>query len=289
MNLPTREGFLEFRARIGTLLGSKEGTEARRRAVDFLESVARSEKPDPRDSDTFYLSLWILRAIDEQGFTTRALNTARDHVESAVKQSDPEDAVSYASSMGMRASFDYRSHRFLVPVFDFVATVKRVSGPTYRLVYQDVDSGTVRVSEDVFATLVRERFVALFLDLYNSIEVSEAREALSGYADMVESLGNLFRDLSRKWADVPGGLDFNSFPPCISTYLNQMRDGVNLPHMARFTLVSFLFNVGMDREDIMSLFRTAPDYNERMTRYQVLHVTGGRYQAKSIHHQSALS
>lgn len=71
MNLPTREGFLEFRARIGTLLGSKEGTEARRRAVDFLESVARSEKPDPRDSDTFYLSLWILRAIDEQGFTTR--------------------------------------------------------------------------------------------------------------------------------------------------------------------------------------------------------------------------
>jgi hypothetical protein len=43
----------------------------------------------------------------------------------------------------------------------------------------------------------------------------------------------------------------------------------------RFALTSFLANIGLDKEQIMDLYRMAPDFREDLTRYQVEHITGG--------------
>jgi Ca2+-binding RTX toxin-like protein len=57
--------------------------------------------------------------------------------------------------------------------------------------------------------------------------------------------------------------------------LSDLQKGVNLPHTARFALTSFLANIGLDKEQIMELYRMAPDFREDLTRYQVEHITGG--------------
>jgi DNA primase large subunit len=67
-----------------------------------------------------------------------------------------------------------------------------------------------------------------------------------------------------------------AFPPCINALYQAISTGRHLSHVGRFTLTSFLVNVGMPPEKVSELFRNFSDYNERMTRYQVEHIAGER-------------
>jgi len=64
------------------------------------------------------------------------------------------------------------------------------------------------------------------------------------------------------------------YPPCINIALKRLKEGENLPHSARFMLAAYLLKVGLGEDDVVSLFVTAPDFNERVTRYQVQQISG---------------
>jgi len=63
-------------------------------------------------------------------------------------------------------------------------------------------------------------------------------------------------------------------PPCMAAILDALRRGENLPHTARFAITTYLLKKGWDIEQIVDLFRNAPDFNEKITRYQVQHIAG---------------
>jgi len=67
-----------------------------------------------------------------------------------------------------------------------------------------------------------------------------------------------------------------AFPPCIRTLYQAFSSGRHLSHIGRFTLTSFLINIGMPSEKVIELFKNISDFNERMTRYQVEHIAGER-------------
>jgi len=58
-------------------------------------------------------------------------------------------------------------------------------------------------------------------------------------------------------------------PPCILKILHDLKEGINIKHTARFALATYMLNIGMDEEEVVSLFRTTPDFNEDYTKYQV--------------------
>jgi DNA primase large subunit len=64
-------------------------------------------------------------------------------------------------------------------------------------------------------------------------------------------------------------LDSSNYPPCIQNMLVRLRMSENLPHTARWTLAVYLLRSGMKPEEIIGLFKNAPDYSEGTTRYQV--------------------
>jgi len=63
-------------------------------------------------------------------------------------------------------------------------------------------------------------------------------------------------------------------PPCMRAILDALKRGENLPHTARFAITTYLLKRGWDVEQIVDLFRNAPDFNEKITRYQVQHIAG---------------
>jgi len=65
-------------------------------------------------------------------------------------------------------------------------------------------------------------------------------------------------------------------PPCIERLIEDLQRGENLPHFARFALATFLTHAGWSVDQIVDLFRNAPDFDEKVTRYQVEHVAGKR-------------
>jgi DNA primase large subunit len=67
-----------------------------------------------------------------------------------------------------------------------------------------------------------------------------------------------------------------AFPPCINALYEVASSSHHLSHIERFTLTSFLVNIGMSPESVNELFKTFSDYNERLTRYQIEHIAGER-------------
>ncbi len=67
-----------------------------------------------------------------------------------------------------------------------------------------------------------------------------------------------------------------AFPPCINALYADAAQAHHLSHIGRFTLTSFLVNIGMTPEAVNELFKTFSDYNERLTRYQIEHIAGER-------------
>jgi len=65
-----------------------------------------------------------------------------------------------------------------------------------------------------------------------------------------------------------------ALPPCIKSIYKRLVEGESLPHFARFTLTSFLLNVGLTRREVLHLFSRLPDFDERLSRYQIDHIAG---------------
>jgi DNA primase large subunit len=65
-----------------------------------------------------------------------------------------------------------------------------------------------------------------------------------------------------------------AFPPCIQALYQAFSSGRHLSHVGRFTLTTFLVNIGMPTETVIELFKNFSDFNLRMTRYQVEHIAG---------------
>ena len=69
---------------------------------------------------------------------------------------------------------------------------------------------------------------------------------------------------------------FKRFSPLRQRSLRSSILSHHLSHIGRFTLTSFLINIGMSPENVNDLFKTFSDYNERLTRYQIEHIAGER-------------
>jgi DNA primase large subunit len=70
------------------------------------------------------------------------------------------------------------------------------------------------------------------------------------------------------------GVVLTAFPPCMEKLYGEITSGVNIPHMARFDLATFLINIRMPHEDIVGVFAKASNYDERITRYHLDNLSG---------------
>jgi DNA primase large subunit len=76
--------------------------------------------------------------------------------------------------------------------------------------------------------------------------------------------------------EFPRSVVISAFPPCIKGIYDTIASGRPVSHIGRFALTSFLVNIGMSVQDVIDFFRSVSDFDERMTRYQVEHIAGGR-------------
>jgi DNA primase large subunit len=70
-------------------------------------------------------------------------------------------------------------------------------------------------------------------------------------------------------------------PPCVMRLLESMKKHENLPHHARWFLAAYLLDIGMAEDDVVKVFSAAPDYNEKVSRYQVSHIKKKGYSVPS--------
>ena len=73
---------------------------------------------------------------------------------------------------------------------------------------------------------------------------------------------------------LPAEVMNEAFPPCINYCLEGLLAGRRASHMERFALTSFLVNIGMPLDQMVSFYTSVTDFDESLTRYQIEHIAG---------------
>ena len=218
------------------------------------------------------LTLWILKVIDVDSFISRAIYSIRDSMEESLNKISAEELSIVAEKIGIPMEYSTSGDYYISRVPIFTKSCSRISGSNFRLVYQSFRDNGVLSNKSKVGKIIREYAVLLMRDSMEEIDRENALKYFGYYIPDLEAM----REKAQKSltpADL-GDLDISAFPPCILHFISDARNGVNIPHMGRFAMVSFLNKVGMPEEDIMKIFSSVPDFSKKITEYQVKHILG---------------
>jgi len=160
---------------------------------------------------------------------------------------------------------EMRDYRYLIPVPDYLKHSSVFHEREWKLVNRQVEDGHVILKPDKTVRLIRH---ALTTYISEKIRDSPVPDMIPGLEGMVAELVAVADKLT------PAYESTGEHPPCIKHAINVLKSGENLPHSGRFMLATFLLARGQPVEEIAPLFKNAPDYSERVTMYQLNHLSG---------------
>ncbi len=139
----------------------------------------------------------------------------------------------------------------------------------WKLINRDVYDGYVHLDSHDIVRLIREEISIIIYDRINKINAKKIPESIKNRAEILK------RSLSSDKRFKPLMLT-REYPPCIVHILDMLEKGENPSHTARFLLATYMLSIGKSIDEVCSLFERAPDYNEKITRYQVEFLAGKR-------------
>ncbi|MBN1455992.1 MAG: DNA primase large subunit PriL [Methanomicrobia archaeon] len=163
-----------------------------------------------------------------------------------------------------------------IPFPEYLRYTANLRDKRWKLVNRALDKGQVNLRTNEFLRILQEAIHArIRKDLPLDVPPTVC-ESVRRYTNELETELEAWRKQLGE-DEFETGIrmkDPSSFPPCIKAILSNLREGVNVPHTARFAVTSFLLNVGLTVDEIIELYRSSPDFDEERTRYQVVHISG---------------
>jgi DNA primase large subunit len=158
---------------------------------------------------------------------------------------------------------------------DYLRNTPHLRDKKWKLVNRALSKGKVYLRRDEVARLLSE-------EVRRHIERKQETKDMPKLPQRIMEMAENVKKLS---AEKIGGDEMEgfpkvvvqaAFPPCVQALYQSFVSGRHLSHVGRFTLTSFLINIGMPTETVIELFRSVSDFSERMTRYQVEHIAGDK-------------
>ncbi len=241
---------------------------------DILYAVERYEV----EIMTFLVSLIIIKSIGfEPVLKKYALAEARRAekflIEDLRKQSEDKNRSLVTKIFGdlFNLSIDFApedARLFKVRVSDYLSRSSHFHEQEWKLINRLVQKGYVYLDADETVRLVRNELSVLICDKVRAMTLPALPEVIKDKAN------DLRTELAPRYQYRP--LTAGEYPPCIKHALDVMNKGENLPHSARVMLGTYMLAIGRPMDEIVALFQNAPDFKEKITRYQVEHLAGLR-------------
>jgi len=167
------------------------------------------------------------------------------------------------------------TYQFKLHFTDYLKNAVNLRDKKWKLVNRLLANGNVYLTKNEAARLLSEE---VRRHIEKRLEIGELPKLPQKIIDTAEKLKTLTLEKVSKTEieGIPKTIKPEAFPPCITALYEAAKKGHHLSHIARFTLTTFLVNIGMPTEKIIDIFRASSDFNERMTRYQVEHIAGKR-------------
>jgi DNA primase large subunit len=164
------------------------------------------------------------------------------------------------------------SYEFAVHFADYLKNTTHLRDSKWKLVNRPLTSGNVLLTRNETARLLSEE-VRRHIEKRLEIKGTKFPLEIGKIAERIKKL-SAEKIEQTEMEGIPKTVEQEAFPPCIQTLYQAFTSGRHLSHVGRFTLTTFLVNVGMPSETVVELFKNFSDFNLRMTRYQVEHIAG---------------
>jgi DNA primase large subunit len=155
---------------------------------------------------------------------------------------------------------------FKVRVADYLSRSSHFHEQEWKLVNRLVSNGYVFLDADETVRLVRNELSVMIYERVRGMALPTLPETLRVRAEALRA------KLLPRYDYRPASV--TDYPPCVKHALEIMAKGENLPHSARVMLATYMLAIGKPVDEIVGMFQNAPDFNEKITRYQVEHLAG---------------
>lgn len=265
-------------------LVSPEYNSVLERAVKRLETALTASKLSEATADeeieilAFPAASYLVSVIgDDRARRRYALVEAKRAYELLRKEPSEKIVQIAEDTFGWRIRSELKQvmgawYDFEIFFVDYLRNIRRMRETDWKLVNRVLVDGFVLATKEDTARLLSEEVQRRILQKTKVSAISYG-EALKPWVERVRKAAFAGR-LGVQEFELPKQSVPEAMPPCIINLYNDLLAGKNLPHKGRFTLTSFMVNSGASPEDVINLFKSAPDYNERITRYQVEHIAG---------------
>jgi len=157
---------------------------------------------------------------------------------------------------------------------DYVRNSARIRDLRWKLVNRVLSEGYVLLPREDFARLLEEEVQAKVLE-----KTAISQLILPAELERhVEPLRSMIAARSRQLAagEIPRAAMAAAMPPCMANLLSLLQSSKHISHMGRFAMAAFLLNIGTSEEELLKMFKSFTDFDERIARYQVEHIAGKR-------------
>jgi DNA primase large subunit len=156
----------------------------------------------------------------------------------------------------------------------YVSNSARIHDLRWKLVNRVLAEGYVLLPREDFARLLEEEVQSRVLE-----KTADTTVALPAELDKhVQPLRSTLKARSQYLAadEMPRAVMSSAMPPCMRNLLGLLQTSKHISHMGRFAMAAFLLNIGTNEEDLLKMFKSFTDFDERIARYQVEHIAGKR-------------
>jgi DNA primase large subunit len=191
-----------------------------------------------------------------------------------------EKVLRVAENFGWKISLSPRNSKlpqdFILHFSDYLRNTTHLSiDKKWKLINRILVDGDVYLNHSDIVRLLEEEIRKNIEERLTSTELTKLPPQITEIANRLKNLA-VEKVGAAEMEGFPKVVVQEAYPPCIVALYEAASSSRHLSHIGRFTLTSFLINVGMSPEKLTELFKGFSDYNERMTRYQVEHIAGVR-------------
>jgi DNA primase large subunit len=170
-------------------------------------------------------------------------------------------------------TFDGETYTVKLHFVDYLEVSSGFHEPKWKLVNRKMENGYVALTEKDIARLMQimvEKWV-------NERVITPSNFPLPiPLKTRLDKIRKVFTENRSKLSgsSLPDEVINEAFPPCINYCLEGLLAGRRASHMERFALTSFLVNIGMPIDQMVSFYTDVTDFDESLTRYQIEHIAG---------------
>ena len=234
----------------------------------LLSTSYKYEIMDP-DSEllSFPISLLIVKAIERDYITSKFLYSEALKVE---KFLEDEKLDIIAQIFKNTLNITLHKINYQISQFnDYLKWAATFHELEWKLINRLVKNGSVYLSKHDLIRLIQNAIKSIIRKKLDSIKLPELPEKLNAIVLEINQKFPSPISYSNKF-DIPA----DKYPPCVKHALQMIENHENLPHFGRFSMTTYLLNIGKSVDEIIKLYPKVPDFNERITRYQVEHLAG---------------